>query len=263
LAEHQTDIGHPENLEQFLEEKVYSYNRPEFIRCDPIRVPHQFEQKANIEISGFLAATLAWGQRDVIIRNSLDLMARMDNDPLDFLINGEERDLEVFRGFRHRTFNEVDCRSFMLSLKRIYTHEGGLHELFLKGYGKTGDLKDAMGQFRQIFTGEGFSRRSLKHVADPFAGSSAKRLNMFLRWMVRRDEAGVDFGIWHEIDPAHLYLPLDLHTGHVARKLGLLGRKQNDWKAVEELTAVLREFDPSDPVKYDFALFGLGIYENF
>ena len=256
------DIEHPDNLQRFLEEKLNRYNRPEFILQDPIRVPHQFEQKENIEISGFLAATLAWGQRDVIIRNSLDLISRMDNDPYDFLMNMEERDLEVFRGFRHRTFNEVDCRSFILSLKNIYGHEGGLHETFLKGYRKTGDLKDALGQFRQTFTGDGFAGRSLKHVADPFAGSSAKRLNMFLRWMVRRDEAGVDFGIWKEIDPAHLYLPLDLHTGNVARRLGLLGRKQNDWKAVEELTTMLREFDPTDPVKYDFALFGLGIFED-
>jgi uncharacterized protein (TIGR02757 family) len=246
-----------------LEEKANMYNRFEFIRDDPIKIPHQFTKRENIEISGLLAATLAWGQREVIIRNAMDLMARMDNDPFDFLMNMEERDLDAFRGFRHRTFNAEDCRSFMKSLRRIYRQEGGLYEVFLTGYLKDGNMREAIGTFRRIFTREGFDGRSLKHVADPFAGSSAKRINMFLRWMVRRDGAGVDFGIWKKIDPAHLFLPLDLHTGHVARKLGILQRKQNDWKAVEELTGVLREFDPADPVKYDFALFGLGIFESF
>jgi uncharacterized protein (TIGR02757 family) len=251
------------SLRQFLEEKVLRYNRIEFIRDDPIRVPHQFEKTENIEIAGFLAATLAWGQREVIIRNAMELMARMDNDPYDFLMHMEDRDLQVFNGFRHRTFNEEDCRSFILSLKRIYRQEGGLYHVFLEGYRKNAEIKGAIGAFRRLFTREEFAGRSLKHVADPLTGSSAKRLNMFLRWMVRRDDAGVDFGIWGGINPAHLYLPLDVHNGNVARKLGLLKRKQNDWKAVEELTAVLREFDAMDPVKYDFALFGLGIFEKY
>jgi uncharacterized protein (TIGR02757 family) len=257
----ETDQG--DTVRRFLEEKVAMYNRAEFIEDDPVQVPHQFNRRENIEITGFLTATIAWGQRGVIIRNALDMITRMDNDPYDFLMNMEERDLLVFEGFRHRTFNHEDCWSFIRSLKRIYREEGGLYDGFLRGYRKYGNIKQAIGEFRRIFTGNGFAGRSLKHVADPFKSSSAKRLNMFLRWMVRRDDAGVDFGIWEEIEPAHLYLPLDIHTGNVARKLGLLNRNQNDWKAVEELTAVLREFDPSDPVKYDYALFGLGIFENY
>jgi uncharacterized protein (TIGR02757 family) len=253
----------PVALKKFLEEKAVKYNRIEFIRDDPVSVPHQFMRVENIEIAGFLAASIAWGQRGVIVRNALDIMARMDNDPHDFLMNMEDRDLQVFNGFRHRTFNEEDCRSFIRSLGRIYREERGLYDVFLRGYRKNGEIKEAIGEFRRFFTREGFALRSLKHVADPFEGSSAKRLNMFLRWMVRRDDAGVDFGIWEEINPAHLYLPLDLHTGNVARKLGLLKRKQNDWRAVEELTARLREFDSLDPVKYDFALFGLGIFEDY
>lgn len=251
-----------QQLVNYLEEKVSQYNHPEFIHSDPIKVPHQFSKQENIEISAFLAATLAWGQREVIIRNSMDLVARMDNDPYDFLMNMEEGDLSVFENFRHRTFNQEDCHSFIRSLCRIYRQDGGLYRLFLKGYRKNDNVREAIGMFRRIFTREGFAHRSLKHVADPFNGSSAKRLNMFLRWMVRRDDAGVDFGIWDGLNPADLYIPLDVHTGNIARKLGILKRKQNDWKAVEELTGVLKKFDPADPVKYDFALFGLGIFEN-
>jgi uncharacterized protein (TIGR02757 family) len=252
-----------DTLQKFLEDKSVKYNRIEFFHDDPVKVPHLFDREENIEIAGFLAATLAWGQRGVIVHNALDIIARMDHDPHDFLMNMEERDLQVFNGFRHRTFSEEDCRSFIRSLSRIYREEGGLYDVFLRGYRKNGRIKEAIVEFRQLFTREGFALRSLKHVADPLAGSSAKRLNMFLRWMVRRDDAGVDFGIWEGINPADLYLPLDIHTGNVARKLGLLHRKQNDWKAVEELTGVLREFDPLDPVKYDFALFGLGIFEQY
>lgn len=250
-------------VRQLLEEKVSTYNRREFIRGDPIQVPHQFNRRENIEIAAFLTATIAWGRRDTIIRNALDLMSRMDHDPYEFLMNLGKDDLDVFNGFRHRTFNEQDCRFFIQSLHEIYRNKGGLYRIFLEGYGQTKSVKDAFRGFRDIFFGLKHLPRTEKHLADPYSGSAAKRLNMFLRWMVRRDDRGVDFGIWEEIDPAHLYLPLDLHTGNVARKLGLLGRKQNDWKAVEELTLALRAFDPGDPVKYDFALFGLGMFENF
>ena len=246
-----------------LEESLIMYNRSEFILEDPIQIPHQFSRQENIEIAAFLTATIAWGRRDIIIRNAFDLLSRMESDPYEFLIHMNEDDLQVFNDFTHRTFNEKDCRFFIQALCRIYKYKGGLYHLFLEGYNKRGSIKDAILGFRDVFFEIPHPQRIEKHLADPSSGSAAKRLNMFLRWMVRRDEAGVDFGIWDRIEPADLCLPLDVHTGNVARKLGLLGRKQNDWKAVEELTAVLRKLDPLDPVKYDYALFGLGIFENY
>ncbi|KPL08969.1 MAG: hypothetical protein AMS26_23480 [Bacteroides sp. SM23_62] len=252
-----------DTVRQLLEEKVRMYNRTEFIRADPIQVPHQFDRRENIEIAAFLTATIAWGRRDTIIRNALDLMSRMDHDPYAFLMNLTSDDLNVFSGFRHRTFNEQDCRFFIQSLHEIYKNKGGLYRVFLEGYSGKRSVMHAILGFRDIFLGIKHSPRTEKHLADPLTGSAAKRLNMFLRWMIRQDANGVDFGIWEKISPADLYIPLDIHTGNVARKLGLLKRNQNDWKAVEELTGVLRAFDPSDPVKYDFALFGLGIFENY
>jgi len=248
---------------QFLEEKVRMYNSMDFIRDDPIQVPHQFHRQENIEIAAFLTATIAWGRRDTIIKNAFDLISRMDQNPYEFIMDLKEDDLKVFNGFSHRTFNEQDCHFFIRSLHNIYKNEGGMYPVFLAGYDKNRSIKHAILRFRDIFFGTTHSLRSEKHLANPFAGSAAKRLNMFLRWMVRKDGNGVDFGIWDRIRPADLYIPLDVHTGNVARKLGLLNRKQNDWKAVEELTGLLRELDPSDPVKYDFALFGLGIFEDY
>ena len=250
-------------VQQFLEEKVRMYNQTEFIRDDPIQVPHQFQRRENIEIAAFLTATIAWVRRDTIIRNALDLISRMDHNTYEFLMNLKKDDLKVFNGFRHRTFNEEDCKFFIWSLHNIYKNKGGMYQVFLAGYTKNRSIKHAILGFRDIFFSTEHSPRTEKHVANPFTGSAAKRLNMFLRWMVRKDEKGVDFGIWDRISPADLYLPLDVHTGNVARKLGLLNRKQNDWKSVEELTGLLRDFDPLDPVKYDFALFGLGIFENY
>jgi len=250
-------------VQQFLEEKVRMYNRTEFIRDDPIQVPHQFHRQENIEIAAFLTATIAWGRRDTIIRNAFNLISRMDHNPYEFLMNLKKDDLKVFNGFKHRTFNDQDCHFFIWSLHDIYKNKGGMYPIFLAGYKKSRSIKHAIQGFRDIFFGAKHSLRTEKHLASPLAGSAAKRLNMFLRWMARKDENGVDFGIWDAISPADLYLPLDVHTGNVARKLGLLERKQNDWKAVEELTAALKDFDPSDPVKYDFALFGLGIFENY
>jgi uncharacterized protein (TIGR02757 family) len=250
-------------VQQFLEEKVRMYNRREFIRDDPIQVPHQFQRRENIEIAAFLTATIAWGRRDTIIKNALDLISRMDHNPYEFLMNLKKDDLKVFNGFRHRTFNEQDCHFFIWSLHDIYKNKGGMYPVFLAGYNENRSIKHAILRFRDLFFGIKHSPRTEKHLANPFTGSAAKRLNMFLRWMARKDRNGVDFGIWDRISPADLYIPLDVHTGNVARKLGLLNRKQNDWKAVEELTGLLRDFDPSDPVKYDFALFGLGIFENF
>ncbi len=252
----------PQEIRNLLEEKAGRYNSPSFIEGDPVQVPHSFTERENIEISGFLAATLAWGRRDIIVRNTFDLIHRMDNRPVDFLRNMSEDDLEIFRDFRHRTFTGEDCIFFMRGLKRMYVQGEGLYPAFLEGYRRRKSLRDAILNFRESFLLSGHRHRSRKHLADPSCNSAAKRINLFLRWMVRRDSKGVDFGIWEEIDPADLYIPLDVHTGNVARQLGLLKRRQNDWKAVEELTGVLKRMDPSDPVKYDYALFGMGIHEK-
>jgi uncharacterized protein (TIGR02757 family) len=252
----------PDTIRNLLEEKARRYNSPSFIEEDPVQIPHAFTRRENIEISGFLAASLAWGRRDIIIRNTLDLIARMDNNPIEFLMNMEESDFRAFSDFKHRTFNGEDCRFFIRSLRRIYREEGGLDRVFLSGYRKKRSILDSINAFRRHFLQTGHSVRSTKHLPDPVSGSAAKRLNLFLRWMVRKDEAGVDFGLWDGIDMADLMIPLDLHTGRVARELGILRRKQNDWKAVEELTGFLRQLDPADPVRYDYALFGIGLNEN-
>jgi len=251
----------PNHIIQLLEDKASHYNTPEFIKDDPIQVPHQFSRNENIEIAGFLTATISWGQRRTIINNALDLIRRMDNDPIDFLTHATEADFDVFSGFVHRTFQFEDCRFFIKSLKNIYLHKGGLRTVFEDAYSKGGTVKTAIMEFRQEFFDLPHPARVKKHVADVAGNSSGKRLNMFLRWMVRNDNSGVDFGIWKKINPADLFIPLDVHTGNVARKLGLLKRKQNDWKSVEELTSLLRYLDPEDPIKFDFALFGLGKYE--
>lgn len=244
---------------ELLEQKYAQYNTPSFIDGDPVSIPHLFSRNENIEISGLLTATIAWGQRKTIIRNAMDLVHRMDNDPYDFIMHFHIEDLEVFRGFKHRTFNEEDCIYFISSLGNIYRNHGGMAEVIRRGYGKTGSVKDALVHFRQVFFAGPHPFRTEKHVANPSANAAAKRLNLFLRWMVRMDDGGVDFGIWDFISPSDLYLPLDIHTGNISRQLGILKRKQNDWKAVEEVTAVLKAMDPRDPVKYDFALFGMGM----
>jgi len=250
-------------LKEFLDEKVEQYNRPSFIECDPISIPHQFNKKKDIEIAGFLTATLSWGQRKTIIRKSKELLGLMGNRPFEFISEAREKDLSGFESFCHRTFNATDILYFLYSLKNIYSRYGGLEKVFEQGFKKYGDAGSAISHFRSIFFEAEYPRRTLKHVPDTTKGSSAKRINMFLRWMVRPDEQGIDFGLWKNISPAWLCVPLDLHTGATARRLGLLMRKQNDWKAVLELTQRLREFDPSDPVRYDFALFGLGVFEGF
>jgi len=250
------------NLKEFLDEKANKYNCHEWIETDPIQVPRQFTQKKNIEIAAFITSVISWGSRPVIIRNAMKLMSIMDNSPYDFIINYTPRDYCLLKTFVHRTFNGDDCIHFIRSLKNIYKNHGGLQNVFESSYKKNGNIKDMLVHFHSLFfetTGE----RTRKHIANVKRGASAKRLNMFLRWMVRNDRNGVDFGIWNGIPPSALMLPLDVHTGKVARMIGLLKRKQNDWQAVEEVTEILRKFDPSDPVKYDFALFGLGAFENF
>ena len=248
-------------LKEFLDEKVLKYNNPDFIESDPIQIPHQFSLKEDIEIAGFLAATIAWGNRKMIIRNSLKMVDLLGNSPYDFVMNHSEDDLANFDGFVHRTFNADDFKFFIKSLKNIYKNHHGLEAVLLTK--NTDNYKLAIHNFKQIFFEIQHQQRTLKHVSDPLKGSASKRINMFLRWMVRNDNTGVDLGIWKTHNPAHLHCPLDVHSGNVARKLGILNRKQNDWKALSELDITLREFDVKDPVKYDFALFGLGVFEKF
>ena len=246
-------------IKQLLEFKHDLYNRIEFIEEDPVSVPHLFSLKEDIEISGFLTATISWGQRKTILNNAKQLLKQMDFSPFEFITGAGPNDINRFKTFTHRTFNGMDCEFFIQSLKNIYVNHGGLE----KAFSSADDIKSCIINFRNLFFSVPHPVRTQKHVADPGAGASAKRINMFLRWMVRKDMRGVDFGIWDSLKPSMLYCPLDLHTGNVARKLGLIRRKQNDWRALEELMFYLRQFDPDDPVKYDFALFGLGIYENF
>ena len=249
-------------LKEFLDEKVELYNRPSFIEHDPISIPHRYTGKGDIEIAGFLAATLAWGNRKMILKNSVRMMEILEDSPFEFIVNSSDCELDQAIRFVHRTFNSVDLAYFLKALRHIYRDRGGLEEIFKTN--KTHDsLQTAIHELHKIFFELPHEKRTERHVSDPFKGSAAKKINMFLRWMVRKDSRGVDFGLWKRIDPSMLYIPLDIHSGNTARKLGLLARKMNDWKAVEELTAVLREFDPADPVKYDFALFGLGIFEGF
>lgn len=252
-------------LKNFLEEKYDKYNRIDFIESDPVSIPHQFSKKEDIEIAGFLAATIAWGQRITIINNANKMMKLMGNSPHDFIMSAKQKDLKRFDEFVHRTFNGVDAIFFMKSLQNIYKKHGGLEKSFtLSSVVKEEYALNAITNFRNIFFSIDHPGRTRKHISSPSTNSSSKRLCMYLRWMVRNDKRGVDFGIWNNILlPSYLMCPLDVHSGNVARKLGLLKREQNDWKSVEELTNNLRKFDKNDPVKYDFALFGLGIFEKF
>jgi uncharacterized protein (TIGR02757 family) len=250
-------------VKEFLDEKYIQYAKPDFIETDPIQIPHLFEKKEDIEISGFLAATIAWGQRPIIIRNAMKIIKLMNNSPYEFVMNHEESDLEEFDHFKHRTFNAEDLKFFFRSLKNIYQNEGGLQAVFEKGFAINQNISGALINFRDKFFEIPHLQRTQKHVSNISQGASAKRLNMFLRWMVRPATENVDFGLWTGIPVFGLHLPLDLHTGNTSRKLGLLNRKQNDWKSVLEVTENLKEMDNQDPVKYDFALFGLGIFEKF
>jgi len=249
-------------LEQFLNEKVIQYNQPRFIESDPIQIPHQFSKKEDIEIAGFLTATIAWGKRPMIIKNANKMMGIMGNSPYDFIINHKKKDLEDIQNFVHRTFNILDFQFFIKSLKNIYLNHDGLESVFAKHI-QDNTMQNSIHQFKKVFFEIEHPSRTTKHVSDPIKGSAAKRINMYLRWMVRQDNTGVDFGIWKSISPAVLSCPLDVHSGNVARKLGLLTRKQNDWKALSELDTNLRKLDSKDPTKYDFALFGLGVFEGF
>jgi uncharacterized protein (TIGR02757 family) len=250
-------------IKEFLEEKSFYYNHPEFIETDPILVPHLFDHPNDIEIAAFLTSVLAWGQRKTIISKAKQLLRLMDNRPYDFICHAGKTEIKLLETFTHRTFNGTDMVYFYSAIKHIIQTYGSLRQLFENTFMQTNDIKITLQQFRKIFFSLPFRQRTAKHIPDIGRGSTGKRLNLFMRWMVRCDHKGVDFGLWQKISPSSLFIPLDVHSGAVARKLGLLKRKSDDWNAVEELTAVLKTFDPSDPVKYDFALFGLGVFEKF
>jgi len=279
------------DLKTFLDNKVAQFNKPEFIELDPISIPHRFTKKEDVEIIGFFAAILAWGQRKTILNKCSELIERMGGTPYDFIINHQESDLKSMLGFKHRTFNDTDLLYFISFFQHHYLHYSSLEEAFIPKAKNSEfreeylDLKrdefielssaacfqqnlrrepiiieDALNHFRNYFFSlEDYPQRTKKHVSSPKQKSTCKRLNMFLRWMVRKDDAGVDFGIWNKITPAALICPCDVHVDRVARKLGLINRKQTDWLTAKELTINLRLLDPDDPVKYDFALFGLGV----
>ena len=247
-------------LKDFLDEKVALYNHPNFIETDPIQIPHQFSIKEDIEIAGFLAATIAWGNRKMIINNAKKMMDAMGNSPYDFVMSHSEEQLEAIENFVHRTFNGQDFVGFIKGLQHIYQNHNGLEAVFSAD---NLTMQQTISHFKQLFFEIPHLARTEKHISDPLNGSAAKRINMYLRWMVRNDNKGVDLGIWKSIAPAKLSCPLDVHSGNVARKVNLLTRKQNDAKALAELDENLRKLDPIDPVKYDFALFGLGVFEGF
>lgn len=254
-----------EEIKEYMDDLCVRYNRVTFVPDDPVSVPHRFERPEDIEIAGFLAATIAWGQRPMIVKNGHRMMELMDDAPYQFVTQSQAADREALLPFVHRTFNGEDFVYFVRALQHIYRKHGGLGGVFRDAYRRHGDLKPVLSEFRELFflTELEPLPRHGRHLSSVDKGAACKRLNMFLKWMVRSDDNGVDFGLWSDtIPPSALYLPLDVHTANTSRTLGLLKRKQNDWKAVEEVTRVLRSFDPADPVRYDYALFCAGIYKE-
>ena len=253
----------PEEIKAFLNEKHDLYNCPAFIESDPIQIPHTFTKKEDVEIVAFLTSTIAWGNRKMIIRNAERLADLLQQNPHEFIINATEDEFEKALMFKHRTFQGIDFKYFLQSLQNIYRNHKGPEAVFTKGYRINDTMFSAISYFRQIFFELPHEQRTEKHIANVLKKSAAKRINLFLMWMVRNDNRGVHFGLWKQIPASDLMLPIDVHSGNTARVLGLLNRKQNDWQAVEEITNKLKEFDINDPVKYDFALFGLGVFEKF
>lgn len=247
-------------LKEYLDFKSDQYNNPDFIESDPIQIPHRYTLKEDIEISGFLASTIAWGNRKMIINSASKMMDAMGNSPYDFVLNATDARIENIERIVHRTFNTEDFKFFIRSLQNIYQRHGGLEQLFSDSMHC--NLQNRISNFKKIFFEIEHPVRTTKHISDPLKGSSSKRLNMYLRWLVRNDHKGVDFGLWKSVSPSELSCPLDVHSGNVARALGILKRVQNDQKALQELDQALRTFDSLDPVKYDFALFGLGVFEG-
>ncbi|MDN5201405.1 TIGR02757 family protein [Fulvivirgaceae bacterium BMA10] len=260
----QGDYPEISHLKEYLDSKVEEFNEPGFIPYDPVSIPHQYRKKQDIEISGFIAATLAWGQRKTIINKCKELFAYMDNAPYDFILNHKEKDLKRFLDFKHRTFNTTDTLYFIKFFQQFYQRNDSLEKAFIAGLNETDDnVESALIHFHRLFFNlPEAPGRTRKHVATPARKSACKRINMFLRWMVRKDSKGVDFGLWDSIKPRQLVCPCDVHVDKVARKLGLITRKQTDWLTAVELTNNLRMLDPVDPVKYDFALFGVGVVEK-
>jgi uncharacterized protein (TIGR02757 family) len=256
-------MKNPEQLKIFLDKKVAEYNHIDFIENDPVSIPHLFCKKQDIEVAALFAAVFAWGQRTTIIKKARELMCLFDNAPYDFVMNFSENDLKRLRHFRHRTFNFADLKYFLQFLQMHYHRAESLEDAFFPEK-NIADVKDALNYFqRYFFSLDTLEPRTRKHIASPAQNATCKRLNMLLRWMIRHDSNGVDFGFWKKIKPSQLYCPLDLHVNKVARVLGLIKRKQNDWHTVEELTQNLKKLDTEDPVKYDFALFGLSISGYF
>lgn len=248
-----------DDIKELLNQKYIEYNTTAFINTDPIQIPHRFSQKENVEISAFLTSIIAWGNRKMIINNATKMMKALENNPYEFIINASKSDIENLPEVKHRTFNQIDFLYFVKALHNIYKNHGGLETVFAEGYQKEQTVKSAISHFRTVFLELPHEKRTEKHLANVDKGSAAKRINMFLMWLVRKDNNGVHFGIWNKIPPKSLMLPIDVHSGNTARKLGLLTRKQNDWKAVEEVTQNLRLIDANDPIKYDFSLFGMDI----
>ena len=248
-----------DDLKNFLDEKYQEYNNVKFIEDDPIQIPHLFTNHKDIEIAGFLTSIISWGNRKSIINNAKKMMNLLDNSPYDFIKNCKDSEIKKLE-FVHRTFNSIDFRFFLHSLKNIYNQNESMEDIFLDD--DSNFMFDGIINFRKIFFSVNHEKRSQKHISNPLKNSCCKRINMFLRWMVRNDQ-NVDFGIWKKIKRSKLSCPLDVHTGRVARKLGLINRKQNDFKSLCELDKNLRLLDKDDPVKYDFSLFGLGMYEGF
>lgn len=256
------------NLKSFLDDKVSQFDNPDFIQEDPVSIPHLFTKNQDIEIAGFVAAIFAWGIRKTIINKCKLLLQLMDNAPYDFCLNHTENDLKKMEGFCHRTFNDTDLLYFISFFKFHYSKNKSLETAFfnhktIEPFNNSVVEKSLNYFYQYFFSLEDIPERTRKHIASPAKNSSCKRLNMFLRWMVRNDEKGVDFGIWKKISPSQLICPVDVHVARVSRHFGLLQRKPVDWLAAIELTEELKKFDPEDPVKYDFALFGLGVLEKY
>lgn len=251
------------NIKDSLDELVLKFNNTSFIEDDPISVPHLFSDKNDIEIAGFLASTIAWGNRKAIVKSSHRMMMFMDNDPFRFVMHASDDEIFKLTNFVHRTFNGGDFVYFVQALRGIYTNHGGIGNFFEQRYALSQDMRIVLREFWELFFSFEHLKRTEKHLSSIAKGAACKRLNMYTRWMVRKDNEGVDFGLWESIPSSALYLPLDVHTANMGRLMGLLTRKQNDWKSVEQITAALREFDIEDPVKYDYALFGAGITKMF
>lgn len=259
------DTNDLSNLKSFLGEKVDEYNQPGFIANDPITIPHEFTKKQDIEIAGFIASVFAWGQRKTIINKSREFLGLMGNEPHRFVLEYGEEDIKPFQEFKHRTFNGTDALYFLHFFRWFYEKYESFEKAFTIGMDENDETIEGglINFFKLFFSLPDHPKRTYKHIPTPSRKSACKRINMYLRWMVRKDEKGVDFGLWEDIKPSQLVCPCDLHVDRVARKLGLVSRKQTDWYTALELTEALRKFDPADPVKYDFALFGLGVEEKF